>query len=119
MYCTECGTDNRDSAKFCEQCGSSFTEASDLSLGEKNDNNPVVSEKSMSKQQCISCKGRGKVFSWKFIFSLFIGLFIVPVVGLYFGTIYAAPVAMLAVIHWGWKSRRCKVCGGSGIMVMQ
>lgn len=117
MYCTECGTDNRDSAKFCEQCGNSFTDSSKGSIVESN--TPISSEKSMSKQQCISCKGRGRVFSWKFIFSLFIGLFVVPAVGLYFGTIYAVPVAMLAVIHWGWKSRRCKVCGGSGIMIMQ
>jgi uncharacterized membrane protein YvbJ len=65
-YCSQCGTKNEDTAKFCKKCGASLS-------GIKKDY-----EKEMEKRCEEECVGGGKGFSifWGIIIIL-IGLYVI------------------------------------------
>lgn len=122
MFCHKCGIENNDTDKFCSSCGTQLQKDIKREEDESKATTSTVAkvQKTKStKQICVACGGKGKVTSLRFILSILVAFLVIPPIGLYFGTLLAAPFAMLAVISWGNKGRKCKVCGGTGMITFR
>lgn len=122
MFCQKCGAKNLDTDKFCADCGAGLQGSQESSGGgaiPKTQTTPKAQATQQSnKQICMACKGKGKKFSLRFIISIIVAL-IIPILGLSWGTFEAVPFAMIGVIVWGVKGRKCTVCGGTGMLTLK
>ena len=116
MFCSKCGKEISDNAKFCNFCGQTVV---------KQSNEQQVRSHANERRICVNCNGEGaKRSTGRMIISIIIFLIAISVQFSILGGIFVLASLGIAVIvflifdigilYWGFKKRVCPTCHGSG-----
>ncbi len=118
MKCTKCEFENEVNHKFCTNCGEPLSITKIDETFSQTDTNNETNYSNLNNDafssQCNYCHGKGHIFS---LSRLFLGIIVsicILGIGIYFGTLYLAPIPLFIVGKWVWSGKSCPVCYGLG-----
>ncbi|MDR7871328.1 MAG: zinc-ribbon domain-containing protein [Tissierellaceae bacterium] len=124
MFCSNCGAKRDESSKFCPNCGKKNSQL----VGEESKGDAVTATKNQDNVQkalCINCKGLGlKRKKGSIIISLLLEVFVAFPLLFVFGGMAGSTgiigflLLSSSILGWGFKKRKCQVCGGTGSKVL-